>query len=997
MTQQTLAPDAIAARLAEDPDAPALIYRDRTVSRGELDAGATAVASGLLGRGLRPGQRVGVLVSRSPELVMALLGILRAGLVYVPVDGTGPTERAAQTLLRAECAALLTNAPYADRRLGLDGMHLDIDELLRSDQHTTLTAVTGTDSAYVIFTSGSTGVPKGVEVTHANLANLFFALDAEIPLPKPCVWLAITAVTFDIAVLELLWTASRGIPVVLAETAETRETALPNGGAPALPHELILRHGVTAMQGTPTFFRMLLHDPAARAAMARLDLILVGGEALDPTLAKGLKALGGNTVMNMYGPTETTVWSTCWTVPDDPTEIHVGHPVAHTRVYVVDERLVPVPDGEPGELLIGGRGVARGYVKDPDLTVLRFISHPDLEPCGSLYRTGDLARRTPSGDLVVSGRIDNQVKVNGHRIELEEVEAALNSLPWVTAAAASVQQDGEESFLAAYYVARAGEPADERTLRTALAELLPTAMIPAVLASITALPVNTSGKIDRKALPPVRPATGPEADPLTALGACVREATSLLGRQVHADDDFFTHGGNSLLGMRLVSRLRRLHGLSIGVAALHRGRTPRAMADAAVPVPAETAAGPVHRAPVTDGRFDIWVREQMLPGDPAQLLVTSYAVEPAVPEELVRTAFGMLLARHPALRTTYRYEEDVLWAHLLPGECAKVEEWAVSTPEGEVAPAWIGPFDLESEPPARCFVTRSDTGTVVTFVVHHIACDGWSEEVIARDFATALAGGLKQPERDRVYVEPRRSEAELTAARSYWADLLKGSRSLDLEPGDPESPQTGDFLRWTLSANHTRWLGAAAGGDLHAGFLTWLATALRTVTGTPDFCIGSYYAGREDADEDAVGYFVRPVPVRFSGDPDVRGQWLRSVSQVPLSMQDLMGLAPTTGRRPGTPPVFQAAMTYQNVAPAGIQAADRAIRRIEVRPLASPFQLHLEVRPLANGSTLVELQWDPRAVATACVHRLRDVLVTDAERMASTKAKLSTAKREPRT
>ncbi|MFC9117893.1 amino acid adenylation domain-containing protein [Streptomyces sp. NPDC057092] len=977
MTQQTLAPDAIAARLAEAPDAPALTYRDRTVSRGELDAGATAVASGLLRRGLRPGQRVGVLVSRSPELVMTLLGIMRAGLVYVPVDGTGPAERAAETLRRADCAALLTNAPYAHRRLGHDIMHVDVDELLRSDPHPALPAITGTDSAYVIFTSGSTGVPKGVEVTHANLANLFLALDAEIPLPEPCVWLAITAVTFDIAVLELLWTASRGIPVVLAETAETRELALPDGGPPAMPHELILRHGVTAMQGTPTFFRMLLHDPTARAAMARLDLVLVGGEAMDRALATRLKALGRNVVMNMYGPTETTVWSTCWTVPDDPTEIHVGQPIANTRAYVVDEQLVPVPDGEPGELLLGGHGVAKGYVKDPDLTARRFVSHPALDPGGPLYRTGDIAWRTPSGDLVVSGRMDNQVKVNGHRIELEEVEAALNSLPWVTAAAVAVQQEGEESFLAAYYVARDGERPDERTLRTALAELLPTPMIPAAFVPIAALPVNTSGKIARKALPPVRPAADHTAEPLTALGACIREATSLLGRQVRADDDFFTHGGNSLLGMRLVSRLRRLHGLSVGVEALHRGRTPRAMAEAAVAVRAETAAGPVRRARVTDGRFDIWLREQMLPGDPAQFLVSSYAVEPAVPEDVVRTAFSALLARHPALRTVYRYEEGALWAQLLPSDSASAETWAQSTPEGEVNQAWTRPFDLESELPARCLVTQSDTGTLVTFVIHHIACDGWSEEVIARDFGTALAGGLKEPACDRVYLEPLRSESELAAARNYWTDLLRGSGSLDLEPGDPESLRTADFLRWTLSADQAQRLGSAVEGDLHAGLLTWFATALRAVTGTPDFCIGCYYAGREEVDEDAVGYFVRPIPVRFSENLNLRDQWLRSLSQVPLCMQDLMDLAPTAGRRPGTPPVFQAAMTYQNIEPASIELPGRSVRRVQITPLATPFQLHLEARPSGDGGVAIELQWDPRAIATSCVHRLRHVLLSD--------------------
>ncbi|MEU7592628.1 amino acid adenylation domain-containing protein [Streptomyces sp. NPDC039022] len=548
-------------RLAEEPDQPALTFRGTTLSRGDVARMARAVAAGLAAAGLRPGQRVGVLMPRTPKLVAVLLGIMSAGLVYVPLDGAAPTARVETMLDTARCTALVTGEPYGGECPGFTGARIDAAGLL--DTRGVGEPVTGTDSAYVIFTSGSTGLPKGVEISHANLAHLFTALDRAVPLPEDAVWLSVTGVTFDIAVVELLWTLARGIPVVLAETSETLRNAPRYAGEcePATVPELILGEKATAMQATPTLLRGVLQLSGGEEALRSLRLLMVGGETLDTTLARRLKALGIPKVLNMYGPTETTVWSTCWEVPDRPEKVLIGKPLANTAAYVVDAALHSVPVGMYGELVLAGAGVAQGYVGDRQLTEARFPVLASVPGEGRVYRTGDVARLLPGGHLELVGRMDNQVKVNGYRIELEEIEQAVNALPAVAECAVTVKRTEQRSVLVAHCVPREGHPLDPETLRAGLAEVLPDQMLPAVFVTRTSLPTTASGKTDRRALPPV-PLDKAEEAPQEPTGEL---EAKLLGvwRSVLADDtigptaDFFRSGGSSILVARLLTEVRK--------------------------------------------------------------------------------------------------------------------------------------------------------------------------------------------------------------------------------------------------------------------------------------------------------------------------------------------------------------------------------------------------------------------------------------------------------
>ncbi|MFF1903630.1 amino acid adenylation domain-containing protein [Kitasatospora sp. NPDC058218] len=549
-------------RLAELADTPVVSFRAETLTGAALTERAAAVAAGLRAAGLRPGDRVGLLVPRSPALVAVLLGVLSAGLVYVPLNGSDPRARLEGMLADAGCAALLTDGPYAGLCPEFTGLRLPLAGLTGPAPQTAPARTSSPgDSAYVIFTSGSTGRPKGVEVSHGALANLFAALDRAVPVEPGTRWLSVTSVTFDIAVLELLWTLSRGVPVILAENAETLATVPGEASAESLP-ELVERSGATALQATPTLLRSVLRLPGGERALARLRLLLCGGEPLDLALATRLKELGIPRVLNMYGPTETTVWSTCWEVPQRPAAVLVGRPLANTRVRIVDAALRPQPDGLFGELAIAGAGLAEGYLGDAGLTARRFVDGPDGE---RLYRTGDLARRLPDGTLELAGRLDHQVKVNGYRIELPEVERAIGALPGIAACAVVVQHTGAEAALVAHYVTRDGLDRTAGELRAALADALPDPYLPAAFHRLPALPTTAGGKTDRVALPTVvlagaapAGADDPAAHPRDALEEQLLAAwRTVLDRPLATvEDDFFRLGGNSILVARLLTEIR---------------------------------------------------------------------------------------------------------------------------------------------------------------------------------------------------------------------------------------------------------------------------------------------------------------------------------------------------------------------------------------------------------------------------------------------------------
>jgi amino acid adenylation domain-containing protein len=560
--------ELVEAQAARTPERPAVRVGSVTVSYGELEARATQLAQILRARHIGRGQLVGLCVERGVDMLAALLGILKTGAAYVPLDPSFPEERLRFMADDAGLALLVSTTELAR------GFSVPRERQFLIDQEAAaIAAARGTpvpvdsatrqpaDPAYVIYTSGSTGKPKGVVIPHRAVVNFLASMAREPGLRESDRLVAVTTLSFDIAVLELLLPLTIGAEVILASRDEAAD-------GEALRALLESSHA-TVMQATPATWRLLLEagwtgGPDFKA--------LVGGESLPPSLAQQLTERAGE-LWNLYGPTETTVWSTCWRVRSPESGISIGRPIANTTVYVLDEHRQPCPIGVPGEIYIGGAGLALGYLHRAELTGERFI--PDLfsaTPGARLYRTGDRGRWLANGDLEHLGRLDFQVKVRGFRIELGEIESTLEAHEAVRQAVVVVRGNSpDETRLVAYLVFSRGHSATDSELRRFLRGSLPEYMLPNIFVELDQLPLTNNGKVNRLALPP--PAdeqrrddqdyVAPRSETEKAIAAVWQEVLGVA--RVSVRDNFFELGGHSLLAAQVVARLARSPGYRLGL------------------------------------------------------------------------------------------------------------------------------------------------------------------------------------------------------------------------------------------------------------------------------------------------------------------------------------------------------------------------------------------------------------------------------------------------
>lgn len=553
-----------AAQAARTPQAIAVVQGDDRLTYAELDAQAERLAARLRAQGCGPGRMVGLFLERRPRMLVALLGALKAGAAYVPLDPSYPAERIGFMLEDSAAPVVVTErALVAELPAGSHAV-LTIEDALESDaQAAAGGAVAGADDiAYVIFTSGSTGRPKGVRIPHRAAVNFLASMAREPGLRADDTLCAITTLSFDIALLELMLPLTVGARIALADRA-----TIADGVALAALLDAV---DATVMQATPATWRMLLDSGWRGRPGMRL---LCGGEALPRELADRLLDCGRE-LWNVYGPTETTVWSTLEQVPPGKGPVAIGRPIANTQVYIVDRRMQLQPVGIAGELLIGGLGVARDYLDRPELTAEKFIDDPfGSRPGGRLYRTGDLARWRRDGRLEVIGRIDHQIKLRGFRIELGEIESVLGLSDEVAQAVVICREDRPgDKRLVAYLVSKPGASAesgiDVAALRASARERLPEYMMPSAFVCLERLPLTPNGKVDRRALPApdaeafaVNEYAAPrssEEDTLAALWA------EVLGRpRIGIHDNFFDLGGHSLLATQLVTRMQNALGADI--------------------------------------------------------------------------------------------------------------------------------------------------------------------------------------------------------------------------------------------------------------------------------------------------------------------------------------------------------------------------------------------------------------------------------------------------
>ena len=560
--------ELLEAAAVKNPSAIAAQFQAKTLTYAQLDAQANQLAHTLVERGAGPGTRVGISLERSLEMLTAVLAVLKTGAAYLPLDPAFPKARLEFMAEDARIRILVTSKSLAGK------LETSAETVLADQPYTAVTIplsrnVDPSSIAYVLYTSGSTGKPKGVEVPHRAVLNLLHGMQAHVRLQANESLLAVTTLSFDIAMLELFLPLLVQGRVVIASRAQSAD--------PQALRALLQQTKPALMQATPVTWRMLVETGWSGADKLK---VLVGGERVTREIADALLQRA-SAVWNVYGPTETTIWSTICRLENDGQPISIGRPISNTTLYVLDAagRLLPV--GAPGELYIGGEGVACGYLNRAGLTAERFVDNPFGN--GKLYRTGDVVRYLPDGRLEMLGRNDGQVKVRGFRIELGDVETALAACPEVSAAAAVVLEAADgESALAGYFIPRPGVTADVAALRATLASRLPDYMVPTHLMALREFPLTPNGKIDRKALPPpeaapAEPQAGKGADALEIKLLGIWEST--LGiHPIKPSDNFFDLGGHSVLAARIFARMEKDLGQSLPLATLFQAPTVESLA-----------------------------------------------------------------------------------------------------------------------------------------------------------------------------------------------------------------------------------------------------------------------------------------------------------------------------------------------------------------------------------------------------------------------------------
>ncbi|MEW6032839.1 MAG: amino acid adenylation domain-containing protein [Bacillota bacterium] len=907
-------------RVRRSPETPALVSGGRTLTYRELDRRANQLARFLRRLGVGPEVIAGVALERSFDMVTAVLGVLKAGGAYLPLDPGYPEDRLRYMIEDSGAKVLVTREATAARLLagrtattpaGPTVVCLDRDagtvSLESGDPPEA--AVSPGNLAYVIYTSGSTGRPKGVLVEHRGLANLAEAQMEAFGLGPADRILQFSSLSFDASVFELVmaW-RSRGC-LYLADS----ERVL---AGPDLVR-LLSENRITVVTIPPSVLATL-----PEADFPDLRCVIVAGEACPPDVVATWAP--GRRFFNAYGPTETTVWATVAECASGEVKPPIGRAVPGVTVHLLDESLRPVPCGVVGELYIGGVGVARGYLGRPDLTAERFVPDPfSGRPGARLYRTGDLVReREDDGQLEYVGRVDHQVKIRGFRVELGEIEATLWEHPAVRSAVVDLRGEGDGARrLVAYVVPAPGEEPSPNSLRVFLRDRLPDYMVPSAFITLDRLPLLPSGKVDRRALPPPSRARPELDEPFVAPRTPAEEVMAAIWAEVlgldevGVNDDFFALGGDSLLATRIVARARQAFGAELPLASIFTRPSVARLADAATASPAPggpAAAGarpgpefpPIRSAPrdrrplpLSLSQERVWFLQKLEPTNLSYNAQATMRVTGRLQVEVLERALTEVVRRHEILRTTFPAVE---------GRPVQVihEPWAVSIPVvdlGGLAPAEREAelervvareirrkFDMASLPLIRWILVRlGPEDHVLVHVEHHLIHDGWSFGVLLGEVKALYEAFLEGrpsplgevPVQFAHYAVWQREWAASDVVGDqvrYWVERLEGAPPvLELPTDRPRPPaQTfrGAAVRTSVPgglAHDLRRLSRREGVTLFMTFLAAFAGLLHRYSGQNDFCLGSGVANRRWRElEGVIGMVINTVALRFRLSPE---------------------------------------------------------------------------------------------------------------------------------
>ena len=959
---------------AERPEAIALVLAGQSLSYGALDARANQIAQALIGRGARPGQLIGLCVPRSFDLIAGILGIWKAGAAYLPLDPSYPRARLDDILVDSGARLVLSSNAVAPRWTATGAETLWVEDVDVGSPAARPAVIVGLgDPAYVIYTSGSTGRPKGVLLEHRGLANVVEIHRGDLGVDAQAIVLQFASISFDASVWEIVMAIGSGGRLVLvpADTLLAGEELA----------DVLIENAVSHAALPPTSLAVLPED----RAYSSLRLLISAGEACPPELVKRW-AKAPIRFVNGYGPTESTICTTLGTCdPAHSGAPPIGRPATNLEVQILDARGKLLPIGVPGELHIGGLGLARGYLGRPELTAQKFIEHP-LEPGARLYRSGDLARWRADGSLDYLGRIDDQVKLRGFRIELGEIEAVLALHPAVAQALVVVHSGpGGKSLVG--YVVKSGALEPEELRRHAKAGL-PEFMVPQEIVILPAFPLTSNGKIDKKRLP--APTLAEQQRPVfqaprTPIELALAEIwAGLLNRPlIGLEDDFFALGGHSLLAAQVMSRVKKTLGVDVGLSAIFEHPTLGALAEVISSQKGAADLPPITRRAGAGDRPLSFSQERLrflseLEGESAAYNIpVALRLKGKLSRRALEESLSTVLLRHEALRTYFPMEAGGPVARLGAAELPLlVERLPAEAVEARIRQESARPFSLATGPLLRALlieIAGSDEYVLVV-VMHHIVSDGWSIGVLMRELSTAYAAHSEGrapilpelPIQYGDYAEWQRAWLEGSARDrqlEYFVKALAGAPTILELPSDRPRPAVrshrGGAVKVEIpqaTALALAALGRTQGATLYMSLLSAFGAYLGRISSQDDLIIGSPFAGRRLAEtEGLIGFFVNTLPLRveLTGDPSftellarVRRQALGAHEHQDLPFERLvMALEPE--RVLGTSPIFQVMFALQQTHAGGMGLAGLEVEPISAESGRAKFDLSLS---LAEGS-----------------------------------------------
>ncbi|WP_224242167.1 non-ribosomal peptide synthetase [Hyalangium gracile] len=993
------------AQAAQVPQALAVTDGARSLTYEALNRQANQLAHHLRALGVGPDVPVGLHLERSIEQLVGLLAILKAGGAYVPLDPSHPKGRLAHILSETGMPVVLSRRSLAEQLPELPVQVLCIDAMpaeLGSRPEHNLEARAGADNlAYILYTSGSTGRPKGVMIPHRGLTNYlrwglgYYGAEGQgAPVQSP--------LSFDLTVTSLLTPLLSGKRVVLCD-----EEASGTG----LSAWLRANADFSLVKLTPAHLTLLEHELKPEDVVGAARVMVIGGEALSAEQLEFWRHHAPHTrLINEYGPTETVVGCCIHEVPAQGTlegQVPIGRPIANTQLYVLGRAMEPVPTGVPGELYIGGAGVARGYLARPDLSAERFVPDPfSRTPGARLYRTGDLVRYQHDGTLVYLGRIDRQVKIRGFRIELEEIETVLAGAPAVRECAVITTERLESGMaLVAFAAMPQPSPSTERQLLEHLKAHLPPYMVPSYLQVLEALPLTENGKVDRRALavlardarPTEAEGAAPPQTPTEELLAGIW-AQALGHGRIGRNQSFFEIGGHSLRAVQVLSHVRKLFQVELPLRVLFETPTLAGLArriDAEKRAQAEAPPPPVvlarrdERLPLSFAQQRLWFLDQLEPGSATYNIPAALHLRGALEAAVLERAFAEILRRHEALRTTFDHQDGEPFQRVhaeLPFQLHRVDLTGLSQAERMEEAVRQGtadasrPFDLRAGPLLRATLFRLDEREHFLLVnMHHIVSDGWSIGVLMQE-VSALYNGLAhgQPPKleplpfqyadfaswQRTWMQGQLLERQL----SWWRSRLDGELPVLNLPTDRPRPSVqtyrGETLAMTLDAalvEQLRRLSQRSGATLFMTLLSAFKVLLYRYSGQEDIVVGVPVAGRTQAEfEKLIGFFVNTLPIRsdLSGAPTfqallerIRGTTLEAYAHQDVPFEKLVEVFQPE-RSLSHSPLFQVVFTMDNATSATLELQGLEWRALPLENHTAKFDLTMAVAESPHSLSL---------------------------------------------